>query len=92
MIYVTAAKHVKDYVIALQFNTQVSGVVDLADTILHDHRPIVTELRDIEKFKRFQVDLDTVVWENGLDFAPEFLLEKLKDAKTNAEFFENMNS
>ena len=34
-------------------------------------------LKDIAYFKSFRVneDLDTVVWENGADFSPDFLYE-----------------
>ncbi len=37
-------------------------------------------LRDIENFKRFRVDpeMETVVWDNGADLAPEFLHEKMR--------------
>ena len=37
-------------------------------------------LRDKRKFRRFRVDpeLETVVWENGADFAPEFFYENMK--------------
>ena len=36
-------------------------------------------LRDIERFKAFRVDpeLETIVWERGADFAPEFLHRRL---------------
>jgi Domain of unknown function (DUF4160)/Protein of unknown function (DUF2442) len=36
--------------------------------------------RELEKFKKFRVDpeLQTIVWENGADLAPEFLYENMK--------------
>ena len=73
MIFVTEANYVDDYKLHLAFNDNVEGIVDLSDVICLDHRSIFTELSDIEKFKKFRVDADTVVWENGLDLAPEFL-------------------
>ena len=37
-------------------------------------------LNVLENFKNFRVDpeLETIVWENGADFAPEFLRDRLK--------------
>jgi hypothetical protein len=37
-------------------------------------------LKDPGQFRRFRVDpeLQTVVWENGADLAPEFLYENMK--------------
>ena len=32
---------------------------------------------------KFEPDLDTVVWDNGADFAPEFLYELAKRQKEN---------
>lgn len=77
MHYVTKANYLEDYRIWLEFDNKREGVVDLAQTICHDHRPIFTELADKEKFKNFRVDADTVVWDNGLDLSPEFLYQKL---------------
>lgn len=77
MIYVTHANYVNDYKIQIQFNNGKIGIIDLKDTIYNDHRDIFKELQDINKFKQFHVDMDTIVWENGLDLAPEFLCERL---------------
>lgn len=37
-------------------------------------------LRDLAAFRSFRVDpeLETIVWENGADLAPEFLYETMK--------------
>jgi hypothetical protein len=41
--------------------------------VFKDPRPIVAALRDPGKFADVRVELDTVVWANGFDLAPEFL-------------------
>lgn len=80
MHYITKASYAGDYKLCLTFNDQKEGIVDLSDTIRHDHRRIFQELQDQEKFKKFRVEADTVVWENGLDLAPEYLYQKLTDS------------
>jgi hypothetical protein len=92
MHYVTEASYLDGYRLQLTFNDCRRGIVDLTDTICSDHRPIFLELKDKEKFRRFHVDMDTVVWDNGLDLAPEYLYDKLKDTKTNDDFFDKMDS
>lgn len=77
MIQVTSARYIDQYKIYLKFNDEKEGVLDLKDTITKDHRAIVRALSDIEQFKKFKLAADTLVWENGLDLAPEFLHEKL---------------
>lgn len=77
MNYVTKASYIKDYQIHLVFNDKKSGVVDLSKTIKNDHRPIFKELMNLAAFKKFKVDMDTVVWDNGLDLAPKFLYDLL---------------
>ena len=42
-----------------------------------DHRKIFQELKDLNKFKKFKIEFDTLSWENGLDLAPEFLYDLL---------------
>lgn len=77
MYWITQAHHEGDYRIHLRFNDGVEGVVDLRETILNDHRPIFQALRDPASFRAFRVDMDTLVWDNGLDLAPEYLRDLL---------------
>jgi hypothetical protein len=53
--------------------------VDLTNEL---HGPIFEPLRNVEAFRRFHVhpELRTIVWENGADFAPEFLRSSLRVA------------
>lgn len=92
MIYVSDAEYLDNYRLKILFSDNAQGTVDLEKTIRMDHRAIFKELQDIDKFRRFRVDADTIVWENGLDLAPAYLYSKLKDTKNNDEFFDKMNS
>jgi hypothetical protein len=79
MIEISKAKQVGDYQIELVFNNKKKGVVDLKNTIFTDHREIFKELKDLNKFKKFKIEFDTLSWENGLDLAPEFLYDLLNN-------------
>ena len=78
MIYVTHASYYGDYKLHIQFSDTREGVVDLHDLVYTDHRPIVRELQNISLFKDFHIQMDTIVWKNGLDLAPEFLWERMQ--------------
>lgn len=68
---VVKAEYVDGYRIRLWFNNHVTKVVDLKSSL----KGIVFEpLKDIDFFKRFTVIFNTLEWENGADFAPEYLL------------------
>ena len=70
-IEVLKAEYVDGYRIRLWFNNNVTKVVDLKSSL----KGIVSEpLKDLDFFKRFSVKYNTVEWENGADFAPEYLL------------------
>lgn len=77
MICVIQAKYINQYKIHLLFNDKREGIVDLENIITTDPRPIFKALIDIQKFKNFKVAADTIVWENGLDLAPEFLYKQI---------------
>ena len=78
MIWVTKAKHDQDYKIDISFNDGKSGTIDLYKFIFQDKRPIFEALKDKDCFQNFSVDMDTIVWPNGADLAPEFLYELLE--------------
>jgi transposase-like protein len=72
---IEAEKAKGTYEILIKFNNGKSTIVDLKNTIENDHRPIIRNLLDIDTFNSFTVANDTVCWENGVDFAPEYLYE-----------------
>jgi len=72
-IWVTAAKALPKYRVRVSFSDGTAGEVDLEDFVFTDRRPIVAALRDPGVFATLRVELDTVVWANGFDLAPEFL-------------------
>ncbi len=76
ILHVIQAKYKKDYQIWLKFNDGSEGIVDLKDELYGE---IFEPLKDSKLFKKFKIDkeLETVVWQNGADFAPEFLRNRL---------------
>ena len=77
ILHVREAKYLHDYVIWLRFNDGAEGEVDLADELDGE---VFGPLQDKRKFRDFRVDpeMETIVWSNGADLAPEFLYENMK--------------
>jgi hypothetical protein len=77
ILHVKEAKYLHDYVIWLRFNDGAEGEVNLKDELYGE---VFEPLKDLGMFKLFRVDpiLETIVWENGADLAPEFLYAKMK--------------
>jgi len=73
-IHVTKAKYLKKYQIWLSFNDGSKGIIDLA---LELEGEIFEPLKEINFFKSFCLEGHTLSWNNGADFAPEFLRENL---------------
>ena len=71
---VTEATYLGGYKLKIRFDNGESKVVDLQP---HLDGPIFEPLKDLGFFKSFYVnqDLDTIVWPNNADFAPDFLYE-----------------
>ena len=78
MIWVTEAKALPKFRLRVLFSDGVGGEVDLKEFIAADQRPIVAELRDPAAFAAIRVEMDTVVWANGFDLAPEFLYTQVR--------------
>ena len=75
LITVTNAEYNTGYKIFLFFNDGVNGIVDLSE---HLEGEIFIPLKNQEYFKKFSLDSWTIGWENGADFAPEFLYGLIK--------------
>ncbi len=74
-IWITRATYLQDYRLELEFNDGSSGIVDLSDEL---NKPIFQPLKIIDYFKNFKLNSWTIAWDNGADFAPEFLYERTK--------------
>ena len=77
ILHVTEAKYVKNYVIWARFNDGAAGEINLAGELDGE---VFGPLKDVSLFKSFRVDpdLQTIVWKNGADLAPEFLHDNLQ--------------
>jgi uncharacterized protein DUF2442 len=76
ILHVCEVRYVRDFVVWLRFNDGAEGEVDLQDEL---HGEVFEPLRDVTEFRKLRLDpeLDTIAWDNGADFAPEFLHEQL---------------
>ena len=58
----------------LWFNDGTDGEVDLQPSL---DGPIYEPFKEVNYFQRFRLDGHTLSWENGADFAPEYLHEMI---------------
>lgn len=75
MLSILKANYENEYKILLEFSNHKTGIVNLEDFIFNGKIKPFNELKDIEKFKQFQVDY-TLKWHKDLDLAPEYLYFK----------------
>ncbi len=71
-IEVVKAEYLDGYRLSLLFNNGERRVVDLSNSL---KGIVFAPLKDINYFKNFTIKFNTVEWENGADFAPEYLYE-----------------
>ena len=69
---VIKAEYIDGFRLLLLFNNGERRIVDLSNSL---NGSVYTPLKNIEYFKRFSIKFNTVEWENGADFAPEYLYE-----------------
>jgi hypothetical protein len=69
-IHIDNAKYIDEYKVYLLFNDGKKGVVDLKNELDGE---IFKPLKNINFFKSFKLNDWTLTWENGADFAPEYL-------------------
>ena len=77
MLEVINAEYLHDYKILCRFNIGIEKIIDFQPEL---NGEIYVPLQDIEYFKKFSIILNTIAWQNGADFAPEYLFEIGKNA------------
>jgi len=62
------------YRVQLRYDNGLQAVVDLESELWGE---VFEPLKDVARFRAFRLDpeLQTIVWPNGADLAPEFLYE-----------------
>ena len=70
MLHVTRAEYVAGHRVHVWFNDGLHGEVDLGNAL---DGPIFEPLKDVAQFKQFRLEGHTLAWDNGADFAPEYL-------------------
>ena len=82
MLHVIAVEYVGDKKLNISFDDGNSGVIDLSGNLIG---PVFEPLRRNDEFAKVVLDeeLETVVWPNGADFAPEFLRDLLLKQNPN---------
>jgi len=76
MLGITKVSLQGDYTIYVEFNNGQNGIINLKKELEKDHREIIRELLDLEKFNTVKLWHHTLSWDNGVDFAPEYLYEQ----------------
>jgi len=75
MLSILDANYKDEYKILLEFSDHKKGEVDLKEFILNGKIKPFQKLKNLKKFKQFQVDY-TLKWDDDLDLAPEYLYFK----------------
>jgi hypothetical protein len=76
ILWVKYAIHLEGYKLKLEFNNGETKEVDLKNYL---NKPIFKPLKDLDYFAKFKLNPFTIEWDNGADFAPEFLYRIGKD-------------
>jgi hypothetical protein len=84
MLHVTKSVLQGDYTVYVEFNDGRGGTIYFKDELEKDHRVIIRELLDLEKFNTVKLGYHTLCWDNGVDFAPEYLYEQVTMQKKAA--------
>lgn len=72
--HIVEAKHIQDYQVWIKFDDGKSSKINLIDEIWGE---VFEPLKDIDYFRNFKIENDTLSWENEADLAPDFLYELL---------------
>lgn len=82
-LHLTFIEYIKDYKYRVRFNNGVEKEIDFSSELYGE---IFEPLKDAGLFKSAYInpDTQTIEWENGADFAPEYLFQLGKEIKKTA--------
>jgi len=70
LLEVTKAEYLEGYRLIVWFSDGAVKLVDLAGYLYKAH---LAPLQENGRIRRFQIDLGTIIWEDDIDIAPEYL-------------------
>jgi hypothetical protein len=76
ILHVRRAEYLGGHRVHLWFNDGTDGEVDLAGVL---SGPVFQPLLDPTHFQCFRIEGHTLSWENGADFAPEYLQSLVRE-------------
>lgn len=79
---VDEVEYLKDYKLVLTFRDSSMKIVNLEGELWGE---IFEPLKDIEYFKTVYLEGSSIAWNNGADFAPEFLYENGVDIEADKQ-------
>ena len=86
-LHIKHAKYLDKYKVEVEFSNGRVGIADLSEVL---NGPVFEVLKDTGKFSSLKVDpeLETIVWPNGADIAPEYIFyQAFKNDKKLHETF-----
>ena len=81
MVRVIRAELKNEYNIYVEFNDGMNGIINFKQILEEDHREIIRDLLNKDLFKTVKVNLNTLCWDNDVDFAPDYLYEQIENNK-----------
>ncbi len=83
LVNITKATYIEGFIIKITLNTIDNNSLNIITKNIDLHQyiqarketGIFAPLKDIEYFKNFKLNANTIEWENGADIAPERFLE-----------------
>ena len=81
MVHVINAELKNEYNVYVEFNNGKNGTINFKDILENDHREIIRELLNKDLFNTLKVNLNTLCWDNEVDFAPDYLYEQISAQK-----------
>ena len=70
LMHIERVEYVDGHRVHLWFNDGTDGEVNFFDIL---DGPIFQPLRNMNYFRQFRIEGHTLAWENGANFAPEYL-------------------